>query len=517
MRRRIMYVPFGNTEVEHDSRLHEMGHGTWSPEDLKARILAKHEVHDDVIQAVEDARINTNLRNIGLELRSSVLREVAMTRLESGMSSQTEKLLMLCGTRATGDELPVRRALAKSEEGMQVLRFADMVLRVAGFEDEEGFVIDDEATDRVIEMLMQPGGNGEGGVRPNPNPGSEQGGPQGEAEPQQGQDEQKGGSGTNYGSSRPEVKEFDLKNKPERTRSQYEAGAITRAKEETKPKPDEDRADKQVEMQADAVQALQNALEATTDQNDGVRPVPSHLLDNDGPPVSHGRKRPEDEVEAYGGWCSMRIIEPARPNRVPARVRGRAKGVNDQGAIPIAMHRATSDGRVFRAARIKPMAGAVLIDNSGSMGFEPEDLITIMQHLPAATIADYCANSHRGELRILAHNGRMVRDEILRTKIGSSNGVDGPALRWLVQQKGPRFWIADGAITGQQDTPIVYGGEECLVLCKAGRVIQLTSIDKLEALLESGKLSLRRHPPLRAADQPRYRIKSRRVVGGWLG
>jgi hypothetical protein len=479
--KRVMRVPLGDTDHEHDTRLHEMAHVTWSKEELLARVRDEIGCSELLVQGVEDARINTNLRNIGLELKSQVLQAGQLRAL--GNQKPEIQVAALLATRATGDEQPLREVLPDEIEAM-----VDAALDIAGWTDEPGQIIEEQAIFDALRLLTNPGSNGSGN-------GTESE----EGEDEEGYDDEDGdpepyGSPRDY--SEPEERDYD-----------EDGDGYDGDSEEWDEQP----------VAAD-IQQLQEALASQAEQNDGIRPIPEHKLapgsSDGGANVKHGLKRPLTETPQYGGWAQMDIREPARPHRLPARVRGRGKGVNDTGAVPVALHRSTSDGRIFRATRIKPVAGTVLIDNSGSMGFKLPDLIEIMAALPASTIADYCSASEHGELRILAREGRMVSEKVLATSIGGNNGVDGPALRWLVQQQGPRFWVSDGGVTGIQDEYNNNGPEECLVLCKAGKVIQIPSISEMRTLLRSGKLNLRRHPVIKEEDKPSYQIQDYR--GGWL-
>lgn len=149
-------------------------------------------------------------------------------------------------------------------------------------------------------------------------------------------------------------------------------------------------------------------------------------------------------------WAEMEVKEPPRPHSIPNELKARKTIKADTGAVPIALHRATIDGRVFRERRRKPGLGAVLIDQSGSMSMSVEDVEMILSFLPGAVIAGYASSGYTGELRVLARSGRRVeREDLLIPKSG--NGVDGPALRWIEQFPGPRFWVSDGFITGRND------------------------------------------------------------------
>jgi hypothetical protein len=493
---REMIIPFGDTELEQNARQHEMGHAAWTGEKLMEEVVKEFGVSQVLVQGIEDARINTNLGNLGLPQDAQVFDEDGLEGIH--MMRPEDQLALLFATIATGDEEGVREAIEGCGNDM-VVQFADHVMREAGLRYGEGEFNTDEVTRTAIRLVTEWSNDG------SPPPPEDGEGEPGDGEPGDGGTPGEGSSITvTPGGAGPPIEW-----KPEHLATVYGKRPEVTWSSIPKGKKKGEKADyaetaEDRKMKSEAAQSMVETLASVTESADGVRPVPSHLVE-DTDTTKDGTKL-SPEYASGGAWAPMDIVELARPDRVPARIRGRARGVNDTGAIPVAMHRITSDGRVFRASRIKPMAGAVLIDNSGSMGFKKEDLLRIMAALPAATIADYCSSGSRSELRILARKGRMVAQKVLDTSCGSGNGCDGLALRWLVQQPGPRFWVADGGVTGLGDQQFIEGSEECLVLCKAGKVAQFFSIEQLEKMLEEGTLSLRRHPPLRDRDRPPYRL-----------
>src|SRR5262249_57387194 len=88
---------------------------------------------------------------------------------------------------------------------------------------------------------------------------------------------------------------------------------------------------------------------------------------------------------------------------------------------------------------------AVLIDDSGSMHWNEEKFYELVRQIPAGTIAAYSGEGGTGVLRILAKDGRMVAPELISTPYGG-NEVDGPALRWLAQQRGRKGWGSDQGV-----------------------------------------------------------------------
>jgi hypothetical protein len=150
-------------------------------------------------------------------------------------------------------------------------------------------------------------------------------------------------------------------------------------------------------------------------------------------------------------------------------------------------HRAlpgTGDGKAFGLkARRRARGGTVLLDVSGSMNLNPEDIRRLLTTAPAATIAMYSARENlSGELFILAHRGRQVADI---PRHGGANIVDGPALRWLLRQRPPRIWVSDGRVTGTYDRLTRTGLRECRRLCREGKVRHVFSIDHALKVLDA--------------------------------
>jgi hypothetical protein len=85
------------------------------------------------------------------------------------------------------------------------------------------------------------------------------------------------------------------------------------------------------------------------------------------------------------------------------------------------------------------------------MSLTTEDIVKIVDSAHGATVAVYSADSANinDNLLILAEKGKMVQSLPPRN---GGNGVDGPALKWAIQQrqhaKAPVVFITDGAVHG---------------------------------------------------------------------
>lgn len=145
-----------------------------------------------------------------------------------------------------------------------------------------------------------------------------------------------------------------------------------------------------------------------------------------------------------------------------------------------------SDMNAFAIRRRAP-GGTLLLDMSGSMRIDNEDMDALLNVMPQLTVAAYGSNgsdSQSGVLAIVIQKGQRVESsKKIREYIGGGNVVDGPALRWLITQNEPRVWVSDGSVTGKGDV----GGEnlrrEAAEISAFGHVTRVHSIRKLFEML----------------------------------
>lgn len=102
-------------------------------------------------------------------------------------------------------------------------------------------------------------------------------------------------------------------------------------------------------------------------------------------------------------------------------------------------------GEIFGRMRRRAVPGAVLIDQSGSMHWNPSKLHELVRRMPVGIVAGYCGGSGVGVLKILAKDGCMVEPSEVKPDYGG-NEIDGPALRWLANQRGRKVWVSDEAV-----------------------------------------------------------------------
>ena len=188
-------------------------------------------------------------------------------------------------------------------------------------------------------------------------------------------------------------------------------------------------------------------------------------------------------------WGDLAVIQEPLTQNLKHKIKGATHKPNEYGVIPHYTDRYFSDKRMFRVKK-NIRGGTVLIDASGSMSLSEDDIMSIIEALPAGLVAMYSGTSNKsrqpargggdGELCILAKNQRMV------SKLPASlveNIVDYPALVWLSKMPKPRIWVSDQQVTmlykygaGYSEEVSRAGTEQCLDLVKRAGIVTLSDI-----------------------------------------
>tara|TARA_Y100000310_G_scaffold88297_1_gene85202 strand:+ start:4396 stop:5625 length:1230 start_codon:yes stop_codon:yes gene_type:complete len=167
-------------------------------------------------------------------------------------------------------------------------------------------------------------------------------------------------------------------------------------------------------------------------------------------------------------WGSLRINEPERTERVSEpKVRG--KTYDQEGTLPVAWHRYPLDGAVFKRRARKKWDLALLVDASGSMSWDREDLYETAK--AGSLVAMYSGSGRFGDLAILSMDGLAVTMKTLSQYKHGGNCVDGPALQWLAEQDAKRkVWLSDEGVTGRTNlcTPKLL--RDCRETCARARI-----------------------------------------------
>jgi len=189
-------------------------------------------------------------------------------------------------------------------------------------------------------------------------------------------------------------------------------------------------------------------------------------------------------------------------SRVSKGTLGKKRTAVNYGRSPRRIHRLYTDPqrRCFDQQR-RSKGGIVLIDGSGSMSLNREQVLQILKVAPGALVAIYSdMDSGRGRpnIHILAKDGKCV-DEKNMPEFGSGNGVDYPALEWAIEQrkrKEPIIWVTDGGVCGSggfmQSMAV-----QCIKTAKRNKVICVDHVDeavKLITALNNGRAVNHKYP-----------------------
>jgi len=186
-------------------------------------------------------------------------------------------------------------------------------------------------------------------------------------------------------------------------------------------------------------------------------------------------------------------LDKTLPGSISRKKRASATGRN-----PRRIHRMLTDPerRIFDT-RSRGKGGIILIDASGSMSFQEEDIYEIVRQAPGALVAMYAENDDgsdgRPNLYVLAKNGKMVSEIPERQ---SGNNVDYPALVWAVMQrtsnKTPIIWVTDGAVTAVNGDYYDSLAMQCFHFCKKERIMIANDVEIAKRML--GDLKVGRKP-----------------------
>tara|TARA_R100000458_G_C8272889_1_gene247736 strand:+ start:2170 stop:2946 length:777 start_codon:yes stop_codon:yes gene_type:complete len=199
--------------------------------------------------------------------------------------------------------------------------------------------------------------------------------------------------------------------------------------------------------------------------------------------ASRGKINYSNSDSYKGRWGDMDIIEAPREVNLQGQIKqGRKYRPQDYGTNPKYMNRWCVDKKVFKQHQ-RVYGGTILVDASGSMCLTGEDILEIMQQLPAVTIAMYNHKgwrNDRGTLRIIGKNGKRVTEEYLEHHSGGGNLVDGPALRWLANMPPKRIWVSDMYVFGRNRGNEINLLQECHQIMKQNGITRLADIDEVK-------------------------------------
>lgn len=119
-----------------------------------------------------------------------------------------------------------------------------------------------------------------------------------------------------------------------------------------------------------------------------------------------------------------------------------------------ALRRPTLPQKLFMKPSPQYPSGAILFDASNSMRVTHDVLVDCCLRAPAATVAFYNGSdsSGYGTLYIFAKDGVRAKTIPPQYLSAQGNGVDGPALNWLLNQEGEKKFVTDRGFCGSSDS-----------------------------------------------------------------
>lgn len=438
----IMYVPLtDDSDGAALVRAHELIHARITPRNMPDAM-----VNDFAVQLAEDCRVWRTAESVGIDCTASIAPDGEWDRRILDGPPDAYLLGMAVATAGTGDGAKYAEALKRlRSDALEILSKAEAI-RAAMLAAGEFPTFADTlaAADCIRENRApaetetpEPDGDGEA---PGDGDGSESGSGGTEKEPSDGDAGTEGepsdgdgdgdGSGEAPGDGSPGGGGGGYKPPTHKPRGAEKAKRTKQLRRDAK-------------KRAEAIDAAKHEAEAadlTPAEKAAGRNTAESLLERN---YMHETEGPEAGA--------MTVKNVPLPHRLPARMRGtNFRSATYGGKIGTAS-RVNTDGALFRHKRMSTGGGTVLIDCSGSMRLTEADVLRILEVAPAATIATYSASPMRGELRVIAKNGRRA-DASELIPPGGCNVIDVPALEWLGRQSSrPRVWVCDGAVTGIGD------------------------------------------------------------------
>jgi len=211
---------------------------------------------------------------------------------------------------------------------------------------------------------------------------------------------------------------------------------------------------------------------------DGSRVLPGRATPVDRP----GRGRRDDE-EGFAELVERKLVL----DLTVEGALGRRKRPAPSGIHPRRIHRLLVDPerRVFEA-KARGRGGVVLIDQSGSMSLDSDDIERLLRAAPGCTVIGYshlAGSTDVPNIWVIAHRGRVASTVPLGN---TGNGVDGPAIEFAAARRRadePFVWVCDGRVTNRRDSATDEVFEICAELVQRHRIHMVADVDDADAAL----------------------------------
>ena len=129
----LLLVPLDESPQSRMSRNHELGHIRWSPPDPQVA-ARRNKLDMDVLQAVEDMRINTKLDGVGVDTSSGVFSKAVMEAfaddlLKSGDFRNIVLMMVAISGQGTNEEI-VREKFSGQSPADKAVQIVDMARKI---------------------------------------------------------------------------------------------------------------------------------------------------------------------------------------------------------------------------------------------------------------------------------------------------------------------------------------------------------------------------------------------------
>lgn len=156
----------------------------------------------------------------------------------------------------------------------------------------------------------------------------------------------------------------------------------------------------------------------------------------------------DNQVQQYETWeLHDHTLGLRRPN-TRFRVGYRP---TDMGTLLKYPQRWLLDKNIFGRRQVTQVS--ILIDLSGSMRWNNDDLLHMLDKMPSAWVGGYSSlrsnrTNIRGRLCVYAKNGRFNKFTGIDPEMSGGNDIDFEALEYLAKMPGYKFWVSDGLVMG---------------------------------------------------------------------
>jgi hypothetical protein len=233
-----------------------------------------------------------------------------------------------------------------------------------------------------------------------------------------------------------------------------------------------------------------------------AKEVEKHLLGEAQMPVGefYGKGGVRYEVGSGADVFAPLIWKTDLPLSIRSKgnIHAKKRAINSGGAVRYPSRLITDSERRIFAIKRKAKGGIVVIDISGSMSLDSDDLDRILDHAPNATVFAYSHLPHdktnKPNAFMLVRDGKRVAPEALANLSNVGNGVDAPALDFAISiKKGnePIVWVCDGQVTGSTDRGSDDLTEIVAKMLWRNGIIQVPDTERaIEALKQPAKASV---------------------------